>query len=127
MSNCRTRRRLIEMSIGLFAAIGSFSMPVVAEPASADGMQLQTDVAESRTEVSADGHTVAGIPGTEGDHWPTLHAQVQGGSIFPATPNWSNTLRRQVGGLQVVDMDGDGWNDVVVGCYNSNSFPPYED
>ncbi|RMF85412.1 MAG: VCBS repeat-containing protein [Planctomycetota bacterium] len=50
-----------------------------------------------------------------------------GGVPYGAAPDWQNNLRRQVGALQVADMNGDGWNDVVVGCYISNSFPPYDD
>ncbi len=46
---------------------------------------------------------------------------------YGTEPDWQNDLRRQVGALQVADLDGDGWNDVVVGCYISNSYPPYED
>ncbi|MEZ4397803.1 MAG: FG-GAP-like repeat-containing protein [Candidatus Krumholzibacteriia bacterium] len=47
--------------------------------------------------------------------------------LYPPTPDWESALRMQVGGLQVADMNGDGLLDVVVGCYQSNSFPPYED
>ncbi|MEZ6241454.1 MAG: VCBS repeat-containing protein [Phycisphaerales bacterium] len=36
-------------------------------------------------------------------------------------------LRRQVGGIQVADMNNDGLDDVVVGCYISTSNPPYTD
>ncbi|MFH1681724.1 MAG: FG-GAP-like repeat-containing protein [Candidatus Eisenbacteria bacterium] len=46
---------------------------------------------------------------------------------YGTAPDWENDLRRQVGGLQVADMNGDGWNDVVVGCYISSSYPPYDD
>ncbi|NLF29884.1 MAG: VCBS repeat-containing protein [Planctomycetes bacterium] len=45
---------------------------------------------------------------------------------YGTAPDWENTLRMQVGGLQVADMNGDGWPDIVVGCYISNSYPPYE-
>lgn len=46
---------------------------------------------------------------------------------YGATPDWQNTLRRQVSGLQIADMNGDGRKDLVVGCYSSQSFPPYTD
>ncbi len=53
---------------------------------------------------------------------------LQGSGVrYGLTPDWQNTVRRQVGGLAVADMNGDGWADVVVGCYTSQSFPPYED
>lgn len=44
---------------------------------------------------------------------------------FGAAPDWQNALRRQVGGIQAVDVNGDRFVDVVVGCYISNSYPPY--
>jgi hypothetical protein len=47
--------------------------------------------------------------------------------IYSATPDWSNNLRVQVGGLAVADVNGDSYEDVVVGCYISNSYPPYDD
>lgn len=50
-----------------------------------------------------------------------------GDAPFGTTPDWQNTVRMQVGALQIADMNGDGWNDVIVGCYISNSFPPYDD
>ena len=43
------------------------------------------------------------------------------------SPDWQNSDRVQVGALQVYDVDYDGDNDVVVGCYHSNSYPPYDD
>lgn len=81
--------------------------------------------AQEWVEISEDGHSVrTGRP-----------AQVQAfgramrgsGVPFPLTPDLTLELRRQVGGLKVADMNGDGSNDIVVGCYISNSFPPYED
>ncbi|MBN2016922.1 MAG: T9SS type A sorting domain-containing protein [Candidatus Cloacimonetes bacterium] len=46
---------------------------------------------------------------------------------YNLTPDWQNSMRVQVGGLQVYDMNNDGYNDVVVGCYHSDSYPPYDD
>ncbi|TFG40023.1 MAG: VCBS repeat-containing protein [Candidatus Aminicenantes bacterium] len=46
---------------------------------------------------------------------------------YPLTADWTNTLRVQVGGLAVVDVNGDGDEDLVVGCYHSDSFPAYDD
>lgn len=46
---------------------------------------------------------------------------------YALTADWSNALRVQVGGLAVVDVNGDDAEDVVVGCYHSNSYPPYDD
>lgn len=48
------------------------------------------------------------------------------GVPFGTTPDQQVNLRRQVGGIQIADIDGDGINDLVAVCYISNSFPPYE-
>lgn len=76
-----------------------------------------------RIEISDDGHeTVVVRPS------PTDGAVTRGGPTpFGGAPDWVNTLRRQVGALQIADMNNDGLNDLVVGCYISNSFPPYDD
>lgn len=74
-------------------------------------------------DISPDGHELAFRSVVETELTP----RGAGSPIYGATPDWSNDFRIQVGGLQVADMDGNGWNDVVVGCYQSNSFPPYED
>jgi len=46
---------------------------------------------------------------------------------YNLTPDWQNSIRVQVGALQVYDVDNDYHNDVVVGCYHSDSYPPYDD
>jgi hypothetical protein len=46
---------------------------------------------------------------------------------FGATPDWQNDIRVQVGGLAFGDLDGDDLPDLALVCYQSNSFPPYED
>ncbi|MDY7093494.1 MAG: VCBS repeat-containing protein [Acidobacteriota bacterium] len=77
-----------------------------------------------RVEVSDDGLETVTLPAFE---VPGLLHRGPDPVPYGDSPDWSNTLRRQVGGLQVVDIDGDMDLDVVVGCYISNSFPPYED
>lgn len=82
-----------------------------------------TEAPKQRVEVSADGLERVEV-GVE----PRQGRFLGGGSgIFGTAPDWSNTMRVQVGGLAVADLDGDLRDDVVVGCYISNSFPPYED
>ncbi len=49
------------------------------------------------------------------------------GVPFLLIPDQTVELRRQIGGLQIADIDSDGHNDLVAVCYLSNSFPPYED
>lgn len=49
------------------------------------------------------------------------------GVPFLTTPDWSNDVRRQVAAVAVADLNGDQRNDLIVGCYISNSFPPYTD
>lgn len=50
------------------------------------------------------------------------------GSVpFGTEPDLQVDLRRQIGGLAIADMNGDGFSDLVAVCYISNSFPPYED
>ena len=71
-------------------------------------------------EISKDGHLFA-VNLAEA---PTGQRGV--GVPFNAKPDQSVELRRQIGGLKVVDIDGDGNNDIVAVCYISNSFPPYD-
>jgi len=76
-----------------------------------------------RVEVSEDGRERILIRAEEGGTGTAGR-----GSAVPygLTPDWENDLRRQVGGLQAADMNGDELIDVVVGCYDSDSYPPYE-
>lgn len=50
----------------------------------------------------------------------------RGTAPYPLIPDWQLNLRRQVGAVRIADMNGDGRNDIVIGCYISNSFPPYD-
>ena len=71
-------------------------------------------------EVSKDGHHFA-VTLDE----PSF-AQRGAGVPFGAAPDLQVDIRRQVGGLKVADINGDGINDLVAVCYISNSFPPYD-
>ena len=77
-----------------------------------------------RVEVSEDGHQVVVVQESQTDDTVTVRGS---GVPYGTSPDWQNDLRRQVGGLQVEDMNGDGLIDVVVGCYHSDSYPPYTD
>jgi hypothetical protein len=46
---------------------------------------------------------------------------------FNSSPDWSCDLRMQVGGLSMADLDADGDLDLAIGCYHSQSYPPYDD
>jgi hypothetical protein len=82
------------------------------------------DVSERQIEVSDDGHEVVRISASSTDGTVIVH---RSGVPYGAAPDWENDLRMQVGGLQAVDMNGDELVDVVVGCYHSDSYPPYPD
>ncbi len=77
--------------------------------------------ASSAIEIPADGHPIAAA---SADHAPVVTGTPP--AIFNPTPDWQNTLRRQVGGIAAGDLNGDGRPDLVAVCYQSSSFPPYE-
>lgn len=80
--------------------------------------------AQQVVEVSEDGHLRVELlqsGGADGRVIRTADAP------FGDEADWENDIRRQVGALQIADMNGDGLNDLVVGVFRSNSFPPYDD
>ena len=97
------------VALGFGVGAIAFSMPSFAEA--------------PRIEVSSDGHEVAAVSGSDGAVSLIRDEAVP----YPAAPDWQNTLRVQVGGLQAADVDLDGDVDLVVGCYHSESYPPYPD
>jgi len=76
------------------------------------------------SEISEDGHQAVRISGQAIKGKVTIHRP---GVPYGVSPDWENSLRRQVGALQAADLNGDDRVDVVVGCYSSNSYPPYDD
>ena len=79
--------------------------------------------AQSALEVSDDGHEIVELAPSPTDGTVTIQ---RAGVPYGTAPDWQNDIRRQVGGLQAADMNGDQLVDVVVGCYISQSYPPYE-
>ncbi|MHC4941505.1 MAG: FG-GAP repeat domain-containing protein [Planctomycetota bacterium] len=85
---------------------------------------FQAAAQEERIEVSDDGFETVILGESDCGGKVEVH---RSGVPYPAAPDWENDLRRQVGGLQARDMNGDDLVDVVVGCYHSDSYPPYDD
>jgi hypothetical protein len=75
-------------------------------------------------EVSDDGHEAVVLRKSKTDG---MVLSTRSAVPYGTAPDWQNSLRVQVGALQAEDMNGDGLVDVVVGCYHSNSYPPYPD
>ncbi|MFH2000567.1 MAG: VCBS repeat-containing protein [Planctomycetota bacterium] len=80
-------------------------------------------------EVSDDSHEIIWInmEETPSKANSAIGDRTRTGVPYDAAPDWENDLRRQVGGLQACDMNGDGLVDVIAGCYHSDSYPPYDD
>ncbi|MCC5823671.1 MAG: FG-GAP-like repeat-containing protein [Phycisphaerales bacterium] len=92
--------------------------------AAAAGMIAAPTFGQAAIEVSADGRQVASpsIAITEGWGWKARGASVP----YPTEPDIVVNLRRQIGGLAIADVNGNGHNDLIAVCYISQSFPPYE-
>jgi hypothetical protein len=100
-------------------------MPTIRSIVITSGLAASVVAAQPAVEVSEDGHqTVRVAPApTDNTGWVSESASVP----FGTTPDVEINLRRQIGGLQVADMNNDGFMDVVAVCYISNSFPPYDE
>ena len=96
-------------ALGILFLLAAFSGTVWSQPVT--------------IEVSSDGHETAVVHKEATDGM----AFSRGGVPYGTAPDWVNTVRMQVGGLQAVDVNNDGGVDVVVGCYHSQSYPPYDD
>lgn len=73
-------------------------------------------------DISDDGHTTAVTDNTPGQQYIVTDVVP-----LPIEPDYVCSLRMQVGGLDFGDMDNDGDPDLAVGCYHSQSYPPYDD
>jgi hypothetical protein len=88
-------------------------------------MNVATGFAQACHETSEDGRLIVGVCADA--HADSSRSTDGAGVPFGAIPDWQNAIRRQVGGIQIADINGDGLNDLIAGCFNSNSFPPYDD
>ncbi len=94
------------VALGAAAGLAVHASAQVTQEVSDDGLLTTTIVPES----------------TDNTGWTR-----GGATIFSTVADVEIHLRRQIGGLQVADMNGDGLLDVVAGVYHSSSFPPYDD
>jgi hypothetical protein len=83
-------------------------------------VQLASAQSTSFYDVSKDGRTLAIT-----QDGPSVGLSSEG-TPFGTTPDQHIDMRRQVSGLAIADIDGDGFNDLVAVCYISNSFPPFD-
>ena len=98
------------------------ALAVLVSPSAAGGD-------DRRIEVSDDGLERVEMPPDEATAAPPAAAP-SGASTQPygTAPDWDNTgFRVQVGGLAAADIDLDGDLDLAVGCYESQSYPRYDD
>jgi len=104
----------------------SFPAPLgrVLAIASALGIITSAGLAQVAFETSDDGRTRATIAPNPADNTGSARGAF---TIFGTTPDVQINLRRQIGGLQVADMNNDGKMDVVAVCFTASSFPPYTD
>lgn len=117
------------IAAAMVAALLPASVPglaAAAPPRSGDGIAPNArPVAMMAVEIGPDGRTIA-YPDAAIVAAATA-ARGDAEQPFSAAPDWQNTLRIQVGGLAFGDLDGDGRPDLAAVCYQSSSFPPYED
>ncbi len=80
--------------------------------------------ADVRTETTKDGRLEVVLPQPTDANQPAPRFN---GVPYLTTPDWSNTVRRQVSCVTAGDLNNDGLVDLAVGCYTSMSSPPYPD
>lgn len=80
--------------------------------------------ADVRIESTKDGRLEEVLPQPPDANPPSARYN---GVPYLTTPDWSNDVRRQVAAVTPGDLNNDGKIDLAVGCFISNSFPPYTD
>lgn len=103
--------------------IAPFALFAVMLPVAASAEPVGPHAPREAFEVSEDGRTHARVNIAE---QPAAQSGSRGTTPYPLTPDWTLALRRQVGSVRIADMNADGRADIVVCCYISNSFPPYD-
>ena len=87
-------------------------------------MSIPLLAGEKQFEISEDGWQMAIFDHSQNENRESLVTDVV---PYNSSPDWSCDLRMQVGGLAMADLDADGDLDLAVGCYQSQSYPPYDD
>lgn len=83
-------------------------------------------LATASAAITPDGREIAPLPATANTP-ASPDTAARANAPYGNTPDWQNSLRLQVAGLAVGDLNGDGRHDLAVVTYQSHGFPHYDD